>query len=274
MQRERVTDDIFVFTSDLYAQVTAGLLITDEGAVLIDTLAYPEETQQIKRFVEDYLNKSIRYVVNTHFHADHTIGTCFFPDARIIAHQKCRELLDKRGRESLSQTQLNTVALHDVQLVLPDMMFTDQFTLHIGGKTLEFWSSPGHSDDSIVCHIKEEKVLFAGDTVMSLPYFVDGNYDDLIRSLETLRGFTFETIVQGHGEVVLRGEIDDKLTSDLQYLSRLRASVEVARQSKSPIQALKAIDIESCGKSRILLNGIVEQLHRQNVNWLAEQPVT
>ena len=44
MQRERVADDIYVFTSDLYAQVTAGVIMTSEGAVVIDTLAYPEET--------------------------------------------------------------------------------------------------------------------------------------------------------------------------------------------------------------------------------------
>ena len=39
MQRERVADDIYVFTSDLYAQVTAGVVVTSEGAVVIDTLA-------------------------------------------------------------------------------------------------------------------------------------------------------------------------------------------------------------------------------------------
>ena len=46
MQRERVTDDIFVFTSTLYAQVTAGVVVTDEGAVVIDTLIYPDETRE------------------------------------------------------------------------------------------------------------------------------------------------------------------------------------------------------------------------------------
>ena len=48
MQRERVTEDIFVFTSDLYVQVTASVVVTTEGIVVIDTLLYPEETQQIK----------------------------------------------------------------------------------------------------------------------------------------------------------------------------------------------------------------------------------
>ena len=58
MQRERVTEDIYVFTSDLYAQVTAGVVLTTAGAVVIDTLVYPEETLAIKRFVEERLGAS------------------------------------------------------------------------------------------------------------------------------------------------------------------------------------------------------------------------
>jgi len=43
MQRERISDDIFVFTSGMYAQVTAGAVLTSEGAVIIDTLPFPSE---------------------------------------------------------------------------------------------------------------------------------------------------------------------------------------------------------------------------------------
>ena len=90
MQRERVADDIYVFTSDIYAQVTAGVVVTSEGAVVIDTLVYPEETLQIKRFVEMRLGTSVRYVINTHFHADHTTGTCFFPGHGLLLDARCR----------------------------------------------------------------------------------------------------------------------------------------------------------------------------------------
>src|SRR5690606_3780416 len=99
---------IYVFTSDLYAQVTAGVVLTGDGAVLIDTLTFPEETLQIKRYVEGRLGAQVRYVINTHFHADHTTGTCFFPDAQVIAHRLCRELLDKRGRDSLERARANS----------------------------------------------------------------------------------------------------------------------------------------------------------------------
>src|SRR5215470_3185138 len=132
MQRERVADDIYVFTSDLYAQVTAGVIMTGEGAIVIDTLAYPEETLMMKRFIEVRLGSTVRYVINTHFHADHSTGTCFFKGARVISHALCRELLDTRGRSSLEKIKAAN-EMREVELVLPDIVFSGgPFTLHIG----------------------------------------------------------------------------------------------------------------------------------------------
>ena len=113
--------------------------------------------------------------------------------------------------------------------------------------------------------------MLAADTVIPIPYFVDGSYDDTLASLKQIRKRTsdFETIVQGHGEVVLPGEVEEKLESDLHYMAVIRESVEAALSARNPEQALEAIDIESCGKSRILLNGTVQRLHRQNVMALA-----
>lgn len=272
MQRERVADDIYVFTSDLYAQVTAGVIVTSEGAVVIDTLVYPEETQQIKRFVDMRLGTSVRYVINTHFHADHTTGTSFFKGAHVIAHARCRALLDKRGRESLQRVKMASNEMRDVDLVLPDMVFDGgPLNLHIGNKTLQLWSTPGHSPDSIVCLVKEDRVLFAADTLMPIPYFVDGNYDDFLNSLNGLRNGNYENVIQGHGEVILRGEVEEKIQTDVDYLLKLKDAVDGALNSPASDNALESIDVESCGKSRILLNGTVEQLHRQNVLALASQ---
>jgi len=272
MQRERVAEDVYVFTSELYAQVTAGLVVTTEGAVLIDTLAYPQETQLIKRFVENRLGTSVRYVINTHFHADHTTGTCLFDNARVVAHARCRDLLDSRGRESLERAKGVSADLRDVTIRLPDLVFDGgTMALHVGNKTFHLWSTPGHSPDSIVCLVREDRTLFAADTLMPLPYFVDGSYDDFLNSLYGLRDGNYENVIQGHGEIILRGEIEDKIQEDIQYLLKLRQAVDAALASPMPDQALDAINIESCGKSRILLNGGGVQLHRQNVLALASQ---
>jgi len=272
MQRERVSEDVYVFISDLYAQVTASAIITSAGVVLFDTLAYPEETLQMKRFLEVRLGQEVRYVVNSHFHADHTLGTCLFPDATVVSHRLCRDLLDRRGRQGLQHTKRASDELREIELVLPQLVFdSGSLMLYVGDKTLRLWHTPGHSPDSIVCLVEEDRILLAADTLMPVPYFVDGSYDDFLDSLQRLQRERFENVVQGHGEVILRGEIDQKLKSDIAYLKCLRQMVDAAINSQDQNTALDAIDIEACGKSRIQLNGMVEQLHRQNVRALANQ---
>jgi len=273
VQRERVTEDVFVFTSELYAQVTAGVVVTTQGAIVIDTLLYPDETRQIKRFIDERLRLPVIYVINTHHHADHTMGTYFLNADRVVAHRLCRDLLDTRTRESLRRSQAESPDFADVRIVLPDLVFDDTLRFSVGNKTLCLQHKPGRSADSIICHIEEDSVLFAGDTVMSIPHFVDGDYDNLILSLHSLTGQSYEHILQGHGEIILRGEIEERLQDDLVYLRKLYAAVEkvfaTATTETDLKKSLMSIKVGACGKSHVLLNGDVE--HQQNVFTLAER---
>jgi len=90
MERERISDNVYWFQSEVYAQVTAGAVIGNQWAVVIDTLATPEETLQMREFIEDILGVPVRYVIDTHSHADHSWGNCFFPGASVLAHSLCR----------------------------------------------------------------------------------------------------------------------------------------------------------------------------------------
>ncbi len=269
MRRERVADDIYVFTSDLYAQVTAGAVVTAAGAILIDTLVFPEEAKAIRQFIEQRLNTHVRYVINTHYHADHTYGNCFFPEAIIVSSALCYEYLKTRGQSGLDQAQKQSKALQEVILRLPTLVFeSGGMEIRLGEKTLELRPSPGHSDDSITVHVREDRVMFAADTMMPIPYFVDGRYDDLVQSIEKLRGGGYENVIQGHGDIVLRGEIERKVEEDLDYLRCIREHVERAINQANPQAYLDTVDIESCGKSRIPLNGEVQKLHEGNLKTL------
>jgi hypothetical protein len=77
-----------------------------------------------------------------------------------------------------------------------------------------------------------------------------------------------ENIIQGHGDIILRGEIDDCVRDNLAYISAVRKAVRTAARRKNPLEALATIDIESCGKSRVNLGGIAEDLHKRNVRYL------
>jgi cyclase len=273
MQRERVSEDVYVFTSDLYAQVTAGAIVTPSGTILIDTLPYPQEAREIKSFLEARLETTVRYVINTHYHADHTYGTCFFPDAVVASHALCRELLDTVGRSGLEEAQAQVPELADVHIVLPDVIFEQGcLNIHLDDKTVTLLPSPGHSPDSIIVLVPEERVLFASDTLMPVPTLVDGNMEDLIRSLEAIPDMPVDNVVQGHGEVILRGEIQSVVDDDIRYLRTIydRVSRRVIKNGGGPEQ-LQRHDIESCGKSRIPLNGLVSDLHMANLHRLYQQ---
>ena len=274
MQRERISDDIFVFTSGLYAQVTAGAVLTSEGAVIIDTLPFPSEAQQIADFIFKR-SSGIRYVILTHYHADHTYGAYLFRNAQVISHALCRDWIAQYGVAGLEEARAQTPELADAKIRLPDIVFEgSEMTLRMGNKTLQLLHSPGHTQDSIVVYIKEDRILFAADTVMPVPYIVDGNPKPFVESLRMIRALSLENVVQGHGEVVLRGEINETIDSSVRYLETIQAKVAKAIAADKPREAMREISIESCGKSRIPLNGLVQQLHTANLLSLYDRSVS
>ncbi len=271
-QRERIADNVYSFQSEVYAQVTAGAVIGPNWAVLIDTLALPEEALAIRDFIEQELNVPVRYVINTHGHADHAWGNCFFPGAMIVGHPLSRQYLDTKGRASLEETRRNNQSFRNVKLVLPQITFQQgELNLRVGKKTLTLFPLPGHSADNIAVLVEEDRVLFAGDTAMPLPYIVDGDVDDMVVSLKKIGKLGLENIVQGHGDIVLRGEIDNYIKDNLNYLSNIRKVVRKASRRKYPLEILDEASVESCGKSRVLIGGLAAALHHRNLRALYRQ---
>jgi riboflavin biosynthesis pyrimidine reductase len=100
---------------------------------------------------------------------------------------------------------------------------------------------------------------------------VDGDTDESNTTIKRIGKMGLENIVQGHGDIILRGEIEEAVRSNLGYLSALRKAVRNAVRRRNSQDVLATIDIESCGKSRVLLGGLAEELHRRNVRSLYRQ---
>ncbi len=272
IQRERIADNVYSFQSEVYAQVTAGVVVGPNWAVLIDTLATPDESLSIRDFVEQELNVPLRYIVDTHSHADHAWGNCFFPGTTVISHPLCREYLDTTGRAALEVSRRTSQVFRNVKIVLPQITFNQgEMNLRVGKKTLTIFPLPGHTLDNLGILVEEDRVLFAGDAAMPLPYIVDGNLEDLSTSLKRIAKLGLENIVQGHGDIVLRGEIDNYIKENLAYLSNIRKVVRKAARRKYPQEVLDEAVIELCGKSRVLIGGLAGELHRRNLRALYRQ---
>ncbi len=216
MKRDRISEGVYVFTSGLYAEVTATVIFTDEGAVLVDTLPFPRKPG---RFADSSISGARRLrMSNSHSHADHIYGTYLFPEAVVVAHYQCRRLMERYAEAALHQAKEQTPQLADVQIRYPELLFNDAMTLRIGGKTVELNYSPGHNRDVITVHVAEDRLMIASDTVMPVPYIVGGDLDDLVLSLQAIKNKSLENLVQGHGEVLLRGEIEETLDANITYL--------------------------------------------------------
>lgn len=264
MKRDRISDGVYVFTSGVYAEVTATVIFTDEGVVLVDTLPFPQETRQIREFIRQR-GARVAYVINTHSHADHIYGTYLFPEAVVVAHYRCRQLMERHAETALAQAKEHTPQLAEVKIRYPELMFNEVMTLRIGGKTIELNHSPGHSRDVITVHVAEERLMVASDTVMPVPYIVGGDLDDLILSLQAIRNKSLENLVQGHGEVLLRGEIEETLEANINYLRNIDRLVRERIARGVPRAGMLDISIEECGLSRIPLGGLVQKLHQANL---------
>lgn len=272
MHRERISENVFWFQSDIYALVTAGVVAGPQWAVVIDTLALPDETLGMREFIEHELGVPVRYVINTHYHADHAWGNCFFPGATVIGHARCRDLLSERGMPSLETARKQNTALRQVKLVLPHLTFdSGELNLRVGKKNLTIIPAPGHSEDGIAVLVEEDRVLFAGDAFMPVPYIVDGDIDDIASSIKRIGRMGLENIVQGHGDIILRGEIDAAVKENLAYIYNIKKFARAAARRKSTDDILEGAGLEESGKSRVYLGGLAEALHRRNMQTLVER---
>ncbi len=266
MRKERVTENVYVFTSEAYAQVTAGAIVTNEGTLVVDTLPFPRETREMIDFLRGESKRGIRYVINTHHHADHVYGNYLFEEADIVASERCREVMRKSGEKNLAEAKAQTPELAEVQLRLPNVTFPDKMMFHLGERIVRLLPLNGHTADGIGVYLEGDKILFAGDAVMPLPYIFWGDRVTLQETLKMIKEMNLENIVQGHGEVLLKGEIDETLDAGVAYLDAIYEKVKVKLQSRTSKERLvNDISLESCGFSSIALDGLVKQLHRSNL---------
>ncbi len=176
-------------------------IATQKGIVMIDTGKAPTLTAEYRKIIErEFGRNDFSYVINTHWHWDHTDGNQVFAEAEIIAHESSPERMrqfdrgrqnfvaDRRTRMEQWENQLKTldpnseedqrlrevistqpIMLDDLAnnyiLTLPTITFSDRMTLDLGDITLKliYFGQGRHTGDDIIIHCPEEKLLFTGD---------------------------------------------------------------------------------------------------------------
>jgi glyoxylase-like metal-dependent hydrolase (beta-lactamase superfamily II) len=97
----------------LYDQTSsnAAFLVTDEGVLVVDTRQHPRDGEDLLNRIRAITNKPIKWVVNSHFHADHTYGNQVFKaaGATIIAHRDTARIMQQVNEKELARRQWSGV---------------------------------------------------------------------------------------------------------------------------------------------------------------------
>ena len=185
----------------------SGFVVTDEGVIVIDTQGPKELALLLKKKIQEITDKPVIYVINTHFHGDHTFGNQYFKEAKeIIAHENTKKNLIEKDKEHREQFKrlLGEKSLEGFELTLPTKTFRNTFTLQAGGKTIELaYPGRGHTNGDIIVYLPKERVMFGGDLLFKdrLPWLGDAYISDWIETLDKLKAFDAGVYVPGHGGV-------------------------------------------------------------------------
>lgn len=227
----------------------AGVVITDEGVVVIDALGTPSLAYLLLSKIRAITEKPIVKVVVTHYHADHIYGLQVFKNegAEIIAPAGAREYLGSEAAKNRlieRRESLFPWVDENTYLVEPDKYITEKNTFNLGG--LDFVINPIGSTHSLgdqTLHVVQENVLYAGDLIFEgrIPFVAGANPERWIENLSRLDGKKFNVIVPGHGEA--SSNPLEAINFTLGYLKFLHDNLSDAVENMQPFdEAYDAMD--------------------------------
>lgn len=254
----------------------AAFVVTPEGVVVIDALGSPALAEQLLAEIAKITPQPVKYVIVTHYHADHIYGLQTFQKAgaRIIAHGAANEYLNSetaRQRLIASRQDLAPWIDETTRLVPADEWVQDGKTFTLGGETFVLKHlGPAHTPEDLAVYLPKRKVLFAGDLVFRsrIPFVGQADSGHWITALDTLLGFDATLIVPGHGPLSNEARKDMQLTRD--YLAYLRKTMGEAARNLEPFESAYAATDWSAFEALPLFK-VANRMNAYNTYLLMEQ---
>jgi glyoxylase-like metal-dependent hydrolase (beta-lactamase superfamily II) len=221
----------------------AGFVVTDDGVVVIDALGSPALASELIAEIRRITAQPIRYVIVTHFHADHIYGLQAFKaaGATIIAHPAGREYLNSdaaRRKMETSREDLFPWIDEQTQLLGADRWLDqDDTRLQVGSTEFRIRHvGPAHTPEDLVVFVPKRGVLFCGDLMFRgrIPFVGQADSRQWIDSLTRLIDFDARLVLPGHGPVSTEPVLDLTLTRD--YLLFLRQAMGEAAHNLEPFE--------------------------------------
>jgi len=234
--RQRLADGVYMLQG---SGGNIGVSAGPDGVFIIDD-QYAPLSDKIKAAVRGLSTAPIRFVINTHWHGDHTGGNeNLARDGTMIVAQE-----NVRKRMSVEQflAAFNARVPAAAPGALPVLTFTDGVTFYLNGDTVEVLHvKAAHTDGDALIHFRKANVIHAGDTFFNGFYpFIDastgGSLEGMIAAADVALGLANDQtrIIPGHGPLARR--------ADLQAFRDMLATVRV-RLARAKIQGQSAEEV-------------------------------
>lgn len=255
----------------------AGFFVTEEGVVVVDALGSPALAQELLREIHRVTPQALRYVVVTHYHADHIYGlqTLVQAGAKVIGHASAREYLNSdtaQRRLEASRIDLAPWIDANTQLVPADQWLdTQESQFRLG--SIDFvvdHVGPAHTPEDVVVFVPQLGVLFAGDLFFQgrIPFVGQADSRLWIQALNRLMKYQPKIVIPGHGPASTNPMVDMTMTRD--YLLYLRKTMGEAAKNMEPFEEVYAKTDWSRFES-IPLFRVANRMNAYNTYLLMEQ---
>ncbi len=189
-----------------YEGANVGCILTDTGAIVIDTPLIPAEGKDWAAEVAKITDK-VLYVFNTDHHRAHIMGNQYF-DAPVIAHEMAwkemsnyKDTFIERTKNIFKKRPEIAAQFDQVKLKHPEITFTGRLIVKKGGREVHFVHLGGHTPATSGVWLPDERILFTGDVVVvgEHPSLGQSNSKEWLKVLTRLRKMSLTCIVPGHG---------------------------------------------------------------------------
>jgi len=217
----------------------AGIIVGQDGIAVVDTLISAQEAQRFIKDIRKISNKPIKYVIDTHYHLDHTFGNSEFAKlgAIIVAQENCRASMLHTSEATLQNAAnygLSVEQMAGTQIAYPTLTFSDRMTIDLGDEQVKLiYVGPSHSTGNILVEVPAQKVLFTGDILFTdfHPYIADGDIPGWINNLDAIETLGVERIIPGHGPLSTKQDVAEMKSYLLAFDAKAK---ELAAHSSDP----------------------------------------
>jgi glyoxylase-like metal-dependent hydrolase (beta-lactamase superfamily II) len=230
----KIKDDLFVIHNDFVPGNTT-VLVTNEGVVLVDD-KFEIDHENIMAQLKKITNQPVKYVINTHYHGDHSGGNPKLQalGAQIITSQQARDKMVEIKQPGMANVTLD-----------------NSLRLFLGGKRVEVYRfGRAHTDGDIVVLFPDHRVLSAGDmftfgdaTPQLIDYAGGGSARDWTGTLDGALRLEFDQVVPGHGLVTTKQEMRKFRDSTMTLRTKVHDMI-VGKKTKAEIEKMLRTDFK------------------------------